>query len=120
MYMTKVGIVTGIILIGIALLGYFGSGMESWTALIPSLFGLPILAASMIARLPEKLKLGMHIASVFGLLGLIAPLGRIIPSMTKGTFTFNLAGFALLSMAVICGTFLFLCVKYFIDVRRSK
>lgn len=118
--MTKVGIVTSFVLIGIALLGYFASGMESWTALIPAFFGVPMGIASIIARYPEKLKLGMHIASLFGLLGFIAPLGRILPSIIKGEFAFNLASFALISMAVVCGVFLFLSIRYFINVRRSQ
>ena len=63
--------------------------MQSWTALIPAIFGIPILLASLLARNPEKLKLGMHIAAVFGLLGFLAPLGRIIPTVAKGTFEAN-------------------------------
>ena len=120
MNVTKIGILTGTILIGLALLGYFGSGRESWTALIPSFFGVPILLASLLARNPEKRKLGMHIAATFGLLGFLAPLGRIIPKLAKGEFVFNLAGTAMITMAVVCGVFLVLCIKSFIDARRKK
>ena len=84
MNMPKIGINTGIILIALALLGYLGGGMESWTALIPAIAGAPILLSSLLAKNPNKLKLGMHIAATFALLGFLAPLGRIIPTAIKG------------------------------------
>ncbi|DAC36162.1 MAG TPA: hypothetical protein HA286_04195, partial [Candidatus Poseidoniaceae archaeon] len=47
---------------------YFGTGMESFTAFIPSFFGLPLLILGVAAgRIPEKRKLIMHIAVVIGL-----------------------------------------------------
>ena len=46
MNMPKIGINTGIILIALALLGYLGGGMESWTTLIPAIAGAPILLST--------------------------------------------------------------------------
>ena len=120
MNMPKNGIIAGLLLIALALLGYFGSARESWTALIPSIAGLPILLGSLIARNPDKLKLGMHIAALFGLLGFIAPLGRIIPTSIKGTFELNLATSCMIGMLLVCGAFTFLCIKSFKEARRAK
>jgi peptidoglycan/LPS O-acetylase OafA/YrhL len=117
----KYGIITGIVLILLALVGYFGSGMESWTALIPSFAGIPILIGSLIARNPAKLKLGMHIAAVFALLGFLAPLlGRLIPAMAKGEFTFGLTAFSLIAMLLVSGAFLIVCIKSFKDARSAR
>ena len=116
----KIGIITGALLVVIALVGYFGSGMQSITALIPSFFGVPIILASAVALKPEKLKLGMHIAAVFGLLGFLAPMGRVIPKILKGEFALNMASVSMLAMILICGAFVVVCIKSFIDARRDK
>ena len=71
--MPQKGITTALILIVLGLAGYFAGKMVSVTALIPAFFGIPLLVSSLIARKPEKLKLGMHLAAVFGLLGFLAP-----------------------------------------------
>jgi hypothetical protein len=120
MKMTLVGIVTGVLLIGLALVGYFGGDSGSMTAFIPAIAGLPILIGSLIALNPAREALGMHIAAVFGLLGFLAPLGRIIPTLASGEFVANLAGISMIAMTVICGIFLGLCIKSFIDARRAR
>ncbi|MBK1833871.1 hypothetical protein [Roseibacillus ishigakijimensis] len=118
--MPQKGILTGSILIAVALIGYFASGMASWTALIPAIAGLPILLCSLVARKDHLLKHGMHGAAVFALLGFLAPLGRLIPTAIKGEFVFNLATAIMLAMLVICGFFLFLCIQSFKAARRAK
>lgn len=113
-----IGMSTGIILIAMALAGYYGSGAVSKTAFIPAVPGILIILSCLVALV--KLKLGMHLAALFALLGFIAPLGRIIPTAIKGTFEFDLAGIMMILMGVVCLAFLVLCVKSFIDARRNK
>ncbi|MGC6466531.1 MAG: hypothetical protein ACON38_01440 [Akkermansiaceae bacterium] len=117
--MPKIGSVTGLLLIAISLIGYFASGMASMTAFIPAGAGIPILIGSIIARNPAKLKTGMHIAAVFGVIGTIAPLGRLIPTIIKGKFELNVATFSVISMLIICGAFTVLCIKSFKEARKS-
>lgn len=112
------GIITGFILIAMAVGGYFLTGAVSKTAFIPAIPGLLILLSSLIAI--KKLKLGMHFAALFALLGAIAPLGRVIPTLIKGTFEFNVPMLMTIAMGVICAVFLVLCVKSFIQARRNK
>ena len=114
------GIVVAVILILLGLLGYFAGGMASVTALIPAFFGLPLLLSSLLAKKPEKRKLGMHLAAFFALLGFIAPLGRIIPKLTQGEFELGMATISMLLMVVICGFFVFLCVQSFRAARKAK
>lgn len=113
-----IGILTGIILIAMAFAGYYGSDVKSKTAFIPAVPGVLILLSCLVGLV--KLKLGMHFAALFALLGFLAPLGRIIPTAIKGTFEFNFAGVMMILMGAICFVFLVLCVKSFIAVRRNK
>ena len=120
MNMPKIGINTGIILIALALLGYLGGGMESLTALIPAIVGAPILLGSLLAKNPDKLKLGMHIAATFGLLGFLAPLGRIIPTAMKGDFELKLSTGCMITMSLVSAIFVVLCIKSFKAARQAR
>jgi len=120
MNMPPIGIATALILIILGVAGYIGGDMVSKTALIPAFFGLPLLIASLISRNPDRLKLGMHIAATLGLLGFIAPLGRIIPQAAKGAFELNLASTCMILMSLVCGIFVVLCIKSFRDVRKAR
>ena len=118
--MPRKGTLTGVILIVLGVIGYFGGGMVSMTALIPAFFGVPILVASLLARNPDRLKLGMHIAAVFGLLGFLAPLGRIIPQAGRGLFSLNLATGMMIAMCLVCLWFTVQCIQSFRAARRAK
>jgi len=120
MNITKIGVNTGIILIALALLGYLGGGMQSWTALIPAIAGVPILLGSLLARNPAKLKLGMHIAATFGLLGFLAPLGRIIPTAIKGDFELKLSTGCMITMSLVSAIFVVQCIKSFKAARQAR
>jgi len=120
MNMPKIGINTGIILIALALLGYLGGGMESLTALIPAIVGAPILLGSLVAKNPDKIKLGMHIAATFGLLGFLAPLGRIIPTAMKGDFELKLSTGCMITMSLVSAIFVVLCIKSFKAARQAR
>ena len=120
MNMPKIGINTGIILIALALLGYLGGGMESWTALIPAIAGAPILLSSLLAKNPNKLKLGMHIAATFGLLGFLAPLRRIIPTAIKGDFELKLSTGCMITMSLVSAIFMVQCIKSFKAARQAR
>lgn len=118
MTLIREGIIVGILLIVIGVGGYFAGGMVSVTALIPAFFGVPILLSALVAI--KNLKAGMHAAALFGLLGFIAPLGRLIPSSIKNGFELNMATGSMILMSLICAVFTFLCVKSFIDVRKQR
>ena len=91
--MARIAIGIGTALIVLALVGYVfaagpalsdGSTYRSWTALIPAFAGVPIALCGLIALNPAHRKHAMHVAVIFGLLGFIAPLGRLIPALARG------------------------------------
>lgn len=49
---------------------YFATGQESWTALLPSIAGIPVTIVGMIAVNPERRKIGLYLAA--GLIAILA------------------------------------------------
>ena len=97
---------------------YIGTGMEHTTSLIPSFVGLPlVLLGIMAGRMPERRKLLMHIAVLFGL---ICALGGLmgISSLIQG----DMGGstYAQLIMLVIGSVYTFACVQSFIHARKAR
>ena len=118
--MPKVGVFTGLVLVALGVGAYLGSGRESVTALIPAFFGIPLVLTSALSFNEKLLKMGMHIAATIGLLGFIAPLGRLISVAIKGKFEMNMATSCMIGMSIVCLLFVLLCVKSFIDVRKAR
>lgn len=114
------GMITGSTLILLGLIGYFGGGRTSLTALIPSLFGLLIFLSSLFAQKPKYLKLGSSLASSLGLLGFLVPLRRLLPQISQGEFELGFAPIAMILMVAICGVFTFSCIRAFRAVRLKK
>lgn len=107
------------ILLGIIGYGYgVYSGSASFTALIPAVFGLILMVLGHIAASNEGLRKHiMHAAVIVGLLGFLMPAWRILSTISN--FTLSFAAVMLILMAVLCGAFVALAVKSFIDARRS-
>jgi len=115
-----IGIMTGALLILLGLFGYFMGDGASVTALIPAFLGLPLALVAALGLKASLQKHAMHVASVLALLGLLAPLGRIIPAAIKGEFVFNLAGISMILMSLLSGVFFLLCFKFFLDARKAR
>ncbi|MGO1543339.1 MAG: hypothetical protein ACTHXA_03265 [Gulosibacter sp.] len=118
--MPRITIGLGIVLIVVGAVAYFATGMTSWTALIPAILGALILISGLIGL--KSPKIGIHIALVLALLGLI---GTGMNVMQIGAL---LAGEAERPMAVITSLITFvllivyivLGVRSFINARRWK
>ena len=110
----------------LAVWGYIGAEAEarSATALIPLAVGVPLLVCGLAAMKEAYRMHAMHIAATFGLLGTLAAGGRGIPGLIKllsGDETVNgRAVTMVLIMFLLCGVFLILCIKSFIDARRRQ
>ena len=118
--MAKVAIGFGVALVALALYGYFAvPEPRSWTALIPAFAGVPLLICGLLALNPGLRKHAMHAAAMFGLLGFLAPLGRL-PKTLRAEPRNNLAAFSQLAMCVLCLIFVILCVMSFINARKAR
>ena len=124
--MAKVTYVFGILLIALGLIGFWGTGSIHSTALIPTWFGLALAVGGLLAISPSegRRKLFMHINVTVGLIGLI---GAIVSALHEYGHARSLgvdpdwkALSAQLAMAALLLIYVNLCVRSFIQARRSR
>jgi len=94
---------------------YVGTGMKSWTALLPGVWGVIYLVCGLAARTPRSTKIAMHVAAVFALLGLLT-IGRPLMSWTTPP---DPALIEQLRLAVLNGVLLLIYIRSFIAARRA-
>ena len=109
----------GIILIVLGLIGYFGTGRVSVTALIPAFFGAVFVVLALVARSDAARKHAMHAAVAIALLGLLGTLMRLVPALGAGQLA-RPAVLAQLVMSILLAGYVALGVKSFKDARRAR
>ncbi|MEX0994417.1 MAG: hypothetical protein WD599_02750, partial [Balneolaceae bacterium] len=113
----------GSILILLGLVSYFGTGMESVTALIPSFFGLVFVGLGIFAGRNEGMrKHAMHAALLLALIGLAGSFGgltQLLGSLGGGAIDRPAAATSQSLMAILCIYFIIMGVKSFIDARKQ-
>jgi uncharacterized membrane protein len=115
-----VTVVCGILLIALGVGGYVLPETKSVTAFIPAAFGVIFVVLGVLARQENLRKHVMHAAAALGVIGLIAALARLLPAVFKADVIVSEAHIALALMALICAVFVALCVRSFIQARRSR
>jgi len=124
--MPKVTLGLGAVLFIVGIAGYIMTGGVHKTALIPSVFGMLLVVLGTVAAAnPDMRKHAMHGAAglaLLGLLGTVKALPQGIYLISVGpVHVENPAAVAAQSiMALLCGGFLYLCVKSFRDARRNR
>jgi len=124
--MAKTTIIFGVLLMILGAVGYFGTGSAHPTALIPSWFGLALSAGGILAISPNegRRKLFMHINVAIGAIGCIGALVEAIrgygAARSAGIDPDMKAFAAKLAMFVLCAIYVNLCVRSFIQARRSR
>lgn len=122
--MKNLTFICSLVLIALGLVGYFaweaiGASKQAFTSLIPAFIGGLMLLGGIIAL--KKHMMGMHIAVLFSLLGGLAGLGRLIPSLIKGSLDWSTAAPKLiLVMTVVCIFYTVMAVRSFIAARRAR
>jgi len=119
--MQSISILYGIFLILWGLAVSFASTSSSYTSLIPSIMGLPILIFSLLAVMfPSRIKIMMHIVVLFGLLVALGGMD-VFRSLVSGNF-FNSfwADLSKLMMFFTGVFFTYLCILSFRFARRNK
>jgi uncharacterized membrane protein (UPF0136 family) len=123
--MAKVTLVFALLLVILGLAGYFGTGSQHPTALIPTWFGLALGVSGFFAISPneKRRKLFMHIAVTIGLLGFIGAASEAIRGTVhahaEGLSPDPIALASKLGMAVLLLIYVILCVRSFIAARRT-
>ena len=119
--MESISIIYSLFLILWGSLIYFSTSSSSFTALIPSILGFPILFFSILATVfTSKKKLFMHIVVLFGLFIFIGGLD-VLRGVISGNFL-NLfwADISKLMMLFTGIFFTYLCVQSFRFARRNR
>lgn len=107
----------GVFLIAWGIVISIVSESESITSYFPSILGAPLAVSGlMVMKKPEDRKLWMHVAATFGL---FCALGgtRFFMVMSDGL---NYATTSMLMLFVTGSIYTFLCVRSFIDARKSR
>ena len=115
-------IIFGLLLAILGVYGYFGAPAEhrSLTALIPAAFGLALVVLGALALKESLRKHAMHAAAAVGLIGFLLAAGRFFYKLFTTWDVANTAGLSTATMAVLCGAFVAVCVKSFLDARRRR
>ena len=121
--MANTAIAFGAAFIALGLIGYFGTGAASPTALIPCALGALLLLLGAIARNPARRKHAMHAAAIVGLIGFLGAgrgLTKIAPLLAGEPVERPNAVIAQAVMALLSLVFLAHCIKSFVDARRAR
>lgn len=123
--MAKISLVFAALLIVLGLVGFFGTGGHFPTALIPAWFGLALGVFGWLAISPseKKRKLFMHINVTIGLIGFLRAAWRALTvygnARAAGVDPDKIALASQLVMAGLLFLYVAMCVKSFIDARRT-
>jgi hypothetical protein len=119
--MESISIIYSLFLILWGSIIYFSTSSSSFTALIPSILGLPILFFSILAIVfTSKKKLFMHIVVLFGLLIFIGGLDVLRGVISENFLNLFWADISKLMMLFTGIFFTYLCVQSFRFARRNK
>ena len=120
--MANVTLVFAVLLAGLGLGGYLGTGSLHPTALIPAGFGIALGIFGFLASSPDegRRKLFMHINVMIGLVGFVGTVVEIFRSLTSSNDLDLIALAAKLGLAWLLLIYVILCVRSFIVVRRAE
>ena len=124
--MAKVTLIFAVLLIALGLAGYFGTGAQHPTALIPLWFGAALGVFGFLAISPSEArrKLFMHINVTIGLLGFIGAAVEAVRgyahAKSAGTAPDQIALASKVTMTGLLLIYVILCVRSFIATRRAR
>jgi mannose/fructose/N-acetylgalactosamine-specific phosphotransferase system component IIC len=121
--MAPIAMGAGILLIVVGLAGFYGTGAEHKTALIPAAVGVVMAILGALAFKEAYRKHAMHAAAALGVLGILGTAKGLVDfaKMKSGIEVGNPAAiYAKSLMALICIVFVALCVNSFIAARRRR
>ncbi len=121
--MAKTSIGFGVALIVLGLGGYFATGAQSPTALIPAAAGLLLVVCGLLGRNPRMRMHAMHAAALVGVLGLAGSasgVGQLVKLLTGESVARPAAAVSKSIMALLCLAFVVLTVRSFVAARIAR
>ena len=123
--MARVTLVFAVLLAGLGMGGYFGTGSEHPTALIPAGIGVLLGVFGFLAISPDegRRKLFMHFNVLIAVLGFVGTLVQMFRSLASGKELDTTAMTALaaqIALAWLLLIYIILCVRSFIAARQSE
>ena len=123
--MARLTILFGIVLILLGLLSYTETGHRFPTSLIPVAFGIVLCICGAVARTLDvrRRAVAMHIAVTVGLIGFLATAKAIyqfIQMKQHVQFKYPVAVDEKAAMSLLLLVFVILCVRSFIQARRTR
>jgi hypothetical protein len=118
---TSIGFGMALVLLGIG--GYFGTGAQHATALIPAAAGILLLVFGVLARNPKLRMHAMHGAALIGLLGFfgsVSGVPQLLKLMAGAAIARPAAAVSRSIMAVLCLAFVVLTVRSFVAARIAR
>lgn len=108
----------GVLLAFLGVLGYFVADPPFWPAAVPAALGLALIVSGLLALKQTYRKNAMHAAVLLALLGLVGT-ARSLKQLIE--MVLDKPGLIVESVtAVLCGVFMGLAIKSFIDARRRR
>lgn len=120
--MPKIALAIGAVLVVVGVWAYTASGPgASPTALIPAMLGVLLAIAGIVAlRRADLRRHAMHTAAAVALIGVLGSLGQLIGQPAEGSEDADIAQVAGVLNLVLCGVFLILAIRSFVQVRRAQ
>lgn len=113
---------TGAILTATGVIAYAVTDFNSWTALIPSIVGVLLIVAGLIARQDNLRKHAIHGALAIALLGLLGSIRNVVEigDVFAGDHDAPAAPVTSVIMFVVLLVYLIVGVRSFIAARRAR
>ncbi|MEJ5915592.1 hypothetical protein [Pseudokineococcus sp. 1T1Z-3] len=120
--MTALTLLVGALLSTMGVVAYAATGAESLTALIPSVVGVLLVVAGLLARKASLHRHAVHGALVVALLGLLGSLMNVarVPDVVAGTAERPAAVVVSTLMAVVLLGYLVAGIQSFVRARRRR
>ncbi|MDP9394759.1 MAG: hypothetical protein M3Q27_11150 [Actinomycetota bacterium] len=120
--MPRIAIAVGALLVVVGVWAFTASGPgASPTALIPAVLGALLAGAGVVGlRGGDARRHAMHAAAGVSLLGVLGSLGQLLASPAAGSEHADIARYAGIANLLLCGLFLALAVRSFIQARRAR
>ena len=123
--MSKITLIFATLLIALGLAGFFGTGSQHYTALIPTWIGIVLAIGGWLSISPSesRRKLFAHVNVTVGLIAFIASVVEIFRGLAaahaKGVAVNPIALSSKIALAALLLLYIILCVRSFIEARRS-